>query len=136
MGSKKKPLGNPRPPESKPNPILKLNLTLPMTPHGGLFSGGIFSWHQIDEINRNRFSDKNYSHWWRRSLLIYLTMYLIFLFLLFKHSISILGTIFLIYGFFKKVLKNSTKMNSKWFLSTIVAYRYHTSVFWFSPQRK
>ena len=27
-------------------------------------------------------------------------------------------------------------MNLKWFLSTIVAYRYYTHVFWFPLQRK
>ena len=31
------------PPDYKPNPIPNLTLTLPLTPHGGLFSGGIFS---------------------------------------------------------------------------------------------
>ena len=35
------------PPDSKPNPIPNLTLTLPLTPHGGLFSRGIFSWHRI-----------------------------------------------------------------------------------------
>ena len=33
------------PPDSKRNPIPNLTLTLPLTPHRGLFSGGIFSWH-------------------------------------------------------------------------------------------
>ena len=32
-----------KPPDSKPNPIPNLNLTLHLIPHGGLFSGGIFS---------------------------------------------------------------------------------------------
>ena len=31
------------PPDSKPNPIPNLTLTLPLTLHGGLFSGEIFS---------------------------------------------------------------------------------------------
>ena len=31
------------PPDSKPNPILNLTLTLLLTPHGRLFSGGSFS---------------------------------------------------------------------------------------------
>ena len=30
---------------------------------------------------------------------------------------------------YKKLPKNSIKMISKWFLSTIVAYRYHTPCF-------
>ena len=30
-------------PGPKPNPIPNLTLTLPLTPHGGFFSGGIFS---------------------------------------------------------------------------------------------
>ena len=34
-------------PDSKPNPIPKLTLILPQTPHGGLFSGGISSWHLL-----------------------------------------------------------------------------------------
>ena len=29
------------PPDPKPNPVLNLTLTLPLTHHGGLFSGGI-----------------------------------------------------------------------------------------------
>ena len=33
------------PPGSKPNPIPNLTLTLPLTPHRGLYSWGIFSWH-------------------------------------------------------------------------------------------
>ena len=33
------------PPDSKSNPIPNLTLTLPLIPHGGLFSWGIFSWH-------------------------------------------------------------------------------------------
>ena len=42
--------GNPLPSDPKPNlvPNLTLNLTLLLTPHVGLFSGGIFSWHDFD----------------------------------------------------------------------------------------
>ena len=40
-GSRKKSPGK-KPPDSKPNPIPNLILTLPLTPHGGLFSEGIF----------------------------------------------------------------------------------------------
>ena len=41
-GSRKK---SPRktPPVPKLNPISNLTLTLPLTPHGGLFPGGIFT---------------------------------------------------------------------------------------------
>ena len=38
----KNPPGNPLLPDSKPNPIPNLTLTLPWTPHGGFFPGGIF----------------------------------------------------------------------------------------------
>ena len=37
----KNPPGKP-PPVPKLNPISNLTLTLPLTPHGGLFPGGIF----------------------------------------------------------------------------------------------
>ena len=40
------PLATPPPPHTKSNPIRNLTLTLPLAPHGGLFSGGIFSWRQ------------------------------------------------------------------------------------------
>ena len=36
----------------------------------------------------------------------------------------------------KKLRKNSIKMNLKWFLNTIVVFRYHNSVFWFPLGRK
>ena len=35
------------PPDPKPNPIPNLTLNIPLTPYGGLFPGGIFSWHRI-----------------------------------------------------------------------------------------
>ena len=44
-GSKKKSPRKKSPPDLKPNPISSLTLTLPLTPHGGLFFGGLFSWH-------------------------------------------------------------------------------------------
>ena len=40
---KNPPGKKPPTPGSKVNPIPNLTLTLPLTPHGGLFSGGIFS---------------------------------------------------------------------------------------------
>ena len=44
------------PPDPKPNPITDLTLTLLLTRHGGLFSGGIFSWHQIKQFNQFLFN--------------------------------------------------------------------------------
>ena len=35
------------PPDPKPNPIPNLTLNITLTPYGGLFPGGIFSWHRI-----------------------------------------------------------------------------------------
>ena len=43
LGSWKKSPRNP--PGSNPDPIRNLTLTLPLIPHRGLFSIGIFSWH-------------------------------------------------------------------------------------------
>ena len=40
------------PPYTKPNSIPNLTVTVLLTPHGGLFSGGIFSWHPI-HVNNN-----------------------------------------------------------------------------------
>ena len=34
-----------------------------------------------------------------------------------------------------RLRKNSMKVDSKWFLSTIVSYRYHTPVFWFPTEK-
>ena len=31
-----------KPPDPKPNPVPNLTLTLPLTPHGGIFPGGFF----------------------------------------------------------------------------------------------
>ena len=38
--------------------------------------------------------------------------------------------------FFKKLRKNLVNMNSNWFLSTIVAYRYYNPVSWFPLRKK
>ena len=46
--AKNSPGGNPRDP--KPNLITNLTHTLPLTPNGGHFSGGIFSWHRSQDL--------------------------------------------------------------------------------------
>ena len=43
VGSRKKSLPEKGPPYTKPNPIPNLTVTLTLTPHGGIFSRGIFS---------------------------------------------------------------------------------------------
>ena len=42
-------------PDPKPNPIPNLTLTPPLTPHTGLFSGGIFSWHRVESSTQKLF---------------------------------------------------------------------------------
>ena len=46
--TKNSPGGNPRDP--KPNLITNLTHTLPLTPNGGHFSWGIFSWHRSQDL--------------------------------------------------------------------------------------
>ena len=48
-GSRKKSLRKKSPPDLKPNPIPSLTLTLPLTSHGELFSGGLFFWHHKEQ---------------------------------------------------------------------------------------
>ena len=50
-GSRKKSPRKKAPPDSKPNPVPNLTFTLLLTPHGGLFSGGIFSGHLNGAFN-------------------------------------------------------------------------------------
>ena len=44
----------PPPSELKPNPVPNLNLTLPLTSHGDLFSGGFFP-DTLETLHKNHF---------------------------------------------------------------------------------
>ena len=88
----------------------------------------------MTEFKRNWLHDENYLCLWRGCLLIYLTGYLIFLLLLLLSEMEYLNISDL--WFFKKLRKNLVNMNSNWFLSTIVAYRYYNPVSWFPLRKK